>query len=321
VGEEIFVEEIGAEEGWVVGVEGDHEAFFEVAADRVVFKRWATAGAEVAGDVELEGDLALDEDFDEVGVLLRGEGVADALGADVDGGPDALRAGVLAGVAGEAEAGGFSFEVEIAELVGGAEELVASNADADDAGVERLELGGFAEDAGAGVDAEVADGVDDPEERDVEVGFGAGAAAFDGGDNEVDVEAVLPVEDADGDVGFGMADALLGEVAEHVVGDELVVGGGVEAGGDGFEAEQEAGEVVVGVDAARFGEGEGGGVVALGELDEGFGGDGAFEMKVELGFGEAAEPGFGVGLIGLVGLGNGSGACHRSSVVNPGAGR
>ena len=84
--------------------------------------------------------------------------------------------------------------------------------------------------------AEVADGVDDPEEGDAEVGFAAGAAAFDGVHDLVDVEAGLPVEDADGDVDLGVADALGGEVAEHVVGDELVVGGGVEALGDGFEA-------------------------------------------------------------------------------------
>ena len=313
VGEEIFVEKVGSEEGWVVGVEGDHQALFEVAADGVGVEGGAAAGAEVAGDVELEGDLALGEDFEEVGVVLRGEGMADALGADVDGRPDALRTGVFAGVAGEAEAGGLGFGVEVAELVGGAEQLVASDADADDAGVELLEVGGFLEDAGAGFDAEVADGVDDPEERDVEVGFGEGAAAFDGGDDLVDVEAVLPVEDADGDVGFGVTDALGGEVAEHVVGDELVVGRGVEAGGDGFEAEQEAGEVVVGVDGAGVGEGEGRGVVAVGELDEGFGGDGAFEVEMELGFGEAAEPEFGVGLFGVGDL---PGACHLISVVN-----
>ena len=90
----------------------------------------------------------------------------------------------------------------------------------------------------------------------------------------------------------------------------------MEAGGDGFEAEEEAGEVVVGVDGAGFGEGEGCGVVAKGELDEGFGGDGALEVEMELGFGEAAEPSFGVGLFGLVGLGDLPGTCHRSSVAN-----
>ena len=231
--------------------------------------------------------------------MLRGEGVTDAFGTDVEGCPDALRAGVFAGVAGETEAGGFGFGVEVAEVVGGAEQLVAADADAYDAGVLVAELGGFAKDAGAGFEAKVADGVDDPEQRDVEVGLGAGAALLNGGHDGVDVEAVLPVEDADGDVGFGVADALGGEVAEHVVGDELVVGGGVEALGDGFETEQEAGEVVVGVDGARFGESERGGVVAAGELDEGLGCDGAFEVQVELGFGKAAEPELGVGLVGL----------------------
>jgi hypothetical protein len=41
-------------------------------------------------------------------------------------------------------------------------------------------------------------------------------------------------------------------------------------------------------------------------------------VEVELGFGETAQPGFGVGLIGFGDL---SGACHRSSVVNRRAGR
>ena len=31
VGEDVFVEQVGAEHGWVVGVEGDHEAEVEVA--------------------------------------------------------------------------------------------------------------------------------------------------------------------------------------------------------------------------------------------------------------------------------------------------
>jgi hypothetical protein len=310
VGEEVLVEEGGAEEGWVVGVEGDHEALFEVVAGGVIEEGRTTAGAQVRGDVEFEGDLALGEDFEEFGVLRGGEGVADAFGADVEGGPDALRAGVFASVAGEAEAGGLGFGVEVAEVLGGAEEFIATDADADDGGVDVLELGGLAEDASALLEAEVADGVDDPEEGDGEVAFGAGAAAFDGGDDGVDVEAREVIEDADGDVGFGVADALSGEVAEHVVGDELVVGGGVEALGDGLEAHEEAGEVVVGVDGAGVGEGEGGGVVAEGELDEGLGGDGAFEMEMELGFGQAAEPGEWVD-----GGGDGGATSHLDSVA------
>ncbi len=285
MGEQVFVKEIGAEEGRVVGVEGDHEAFFEIELDGVRVDGGAAAGADVAGDVDLEGNLALGENLNEVGIFPGGESVADAFGADVDGGPDALGAGILAGVTGEAEAGGLGFGVEVAEVLGGASGFVAADADADDAGVKVLEGGGLGEDAGAFGDAEVADGVDDPEEREVEVGFAAGATAFDGGHDFVYVEAAEVVEDADGDVGFGVANALGGEVAQHVVSDGLVVGGRVEALGDGLEAHEEAGEVGVTVDGAGFGEGEGCGVVAERELDEGFGRDGAFEVKMEFGFG------------------------------------
>lgn len=317
--EEIFVEEVGAEEGRVVGVEGDHQAFFEIAADGMVGdagilgERGTAAGAEIAGDVELEGNLALDEDVDEVLIVLRGEGVPDAFGSDVDGCPDALRTRGLACVAGEAEAGCFGFGVELAEVLGGASGFVASDADADYAGINVLEGGGLGEDARTFGDAEMADGVDDPEERDVELGLATKATAFDGGHDFVYVEAAEVVEDADGNVGFGVADALGGEVAEHVVGDGLVVGRRMEALGDGLEAHEEAGEVGVAVDVARVGEGEGCGVVAEGELNEGFGGDGTFEVKMELGFGETAEPGFRVGLFGL---GDCSCAGHLTSVVN-----
>ncbi len=155
----------------------------------------------------------------------------------------------------------------------------------------------------------MADGVDDPEERDVEVAFASGSALLDGGHDFVDVEAGEVVEDADGDVDLGVADALGGEVAEHVVGDGLVVGGGVEALGDGLEAHEEAGEVGVGVDLAGGFEGERGGVVAERKLDERLGSNGAFEMQVELSLGEAAEPEFGVD--GCEGFRAG----HRSSVV------
>ena len=39
--------------------------------------------------LSLDGDLPFGEDCEEFGVVLGGEGVADAFGADVDGGPDA----------------------------------------------------------------------------------------------------------------------------------------------------------------------------------------------------------------------------------------
>ncbi len=136
-------------------------------------ERGAAAGAEVGGDVDLDGDLFFGEDFEELGVVLGGEAVADAFGADVDGGPDGGGAvdgaAGFSGVGGEAEAGVAGFGVEVAEEGGGAAGLVATDADADDGGVLGAELGGFAEDAGGLVGAEVADGVDEPEEGGAEL--------------------------------------------------------------------------------------------------------------------------------------------------------
>ena len=88
VGEGVLVEQAGAEHGRVVGVEGDHEAEVEVGAQGVVVEGGAAAGAQVGGDADLDGELAGGEDLHEFGVVVGGEGVADALGADVDGGPD-----------------------------------------------------------------------------------------------------------------------------------------------------------------------------------------------------------------------------------------
>ena len=59
VGEGVLVEQGGAEHGRVVGVEGDHEAEVEVGAQGVVVERGAAAGAEVGGDADLDGELAL----------------------------------------------------------------------------------------------------------------------------------------------------------------------------------------------------------------------------------------------------------------------
>jgi hypothetical protein len=136
----------------------------------------------------------------------------------------------------------------------------------------------------------VADGIDDPEQGDAEVLFAADTAALHGERDGVDVESVLPLEDADGDVGLGVANSLDAEVAEHVVGDGLVVGGLVKAFGDGLEAHEEAGEVLVAINGPGLFGGEGHGVVGAGEFDEGLGGNGAFEMEMQLRLGQAFEP-------------------------------
>ena len=51
VGEEVLVGYIGAEEGGIVGVEGDQQAGIEVAAQRVGRKGRADAGADIGSGV------------------------------------------------------------------------------------------------------------------------------------------------------------------------------------------------------------------------------------------------------------------------------
>ena len=312
--EHVLVEQGGAEHGGIVGVEGDHEAAVEVEVDRVGIDGGAATGAEVGGDVELERDLALGEEVDELGVKLRGERVADAFGADVDGRPDGLGTDRFPGVRGEVQAGGRRFGVELAEGIGGAARFVSTDADAGDGRVVAMELGGLAEGTRGFLHPEMADGIDEPENGGAEVGLRAGAAAFDGGEDLVHIEAAEVIEDAEGDIDLGVADALEGEIANHVEGDELVVGGGVQTLGDALEAHEEAGEVGVMVELACGLGCERHGVVAMAELDEGLWRDGAFEMQMELGLGEIAEPGAWVDG-GLAGGGRAL-ARHGSSVAS-----
>src|SRR3981081_2491545 len=64
----------------------------------------AAAGAHIAGNADFDGNLALSQFFQQVGVLRGGQAMADAFGAKVDGSPDRFRARGLSGVGGEAKA-------------------------------------------------------------------------------------------------------------------------------------------------------------------------------------------------------------------------
>ncbi len=258
----------------------------------------------------------------------RRKRVADALGADGEGFPDGLGAGGFAGVVGEAQAGGAGFGVEGAKGLGAAAALVAAKADADDGGVLGAHFGGFAEDALGFGHGEVAYGVEDPVEREAKLALAAFAGALQTGEDGLEARGVVVaphVDDADGDVDLGMDDALRGEMLHHAPGDEFVIFGIDEAAGDGLEGLDEAGEVGELVDGFGFGKGERLGVVARAQLDERGGQDGAFEMEMKLGLGEAADerarcrPSFECSGLSLVGASWCKGLV-RSVVFEPGAG-
>ena len=299
--EDVLVEERGAEHGRVVGVDGQEKAFFEVTASRMLGGRWAAAGAEVGGEVDLDGDLALGEDLHQVRVMLGGQAVADALGADVQGGPDAGGTvdgtGGLAGVRGEVEAGGSGLGEELAEGFGGPAGFIAADADAGDRRVLDAEFRGQAEDFGGLLQAEVADRVKEPEDSRAGLAFGTDAGGLHGLHDGAKVKLRLEAQkDPDGDVDLRVDHTLGGEREDHLAGDEGEVIRGLEALGDGLEGHQEGLKVGIGIERAGLGQGEGLGVVALGQDDQGLGRDSAFKVQMKLSLGQTAEPCGEVGL-------------------------
>ena len=75
---------------------------------------------------------------------------------------------------------------------------------------------------------EVADGVEDPVDREAEFAFGAHRAPFQSREDGFEARGIViapHVDDADGDVDFGVDDALLGEMLHHAPGGEFVVFG------------------------------------------------------------------------------------------------
>src|SRR5580692_926965 len=97
--------------------------------------RFANSGAEVARNAQLDWNLALGEFFDQVGIVGGGEGVANALGVQVECSPDGFWRSGFAGVRGQAQAVVFGVGVDAAEKFGRSFLFVAANADADDLAV------------------------------------------------------------------------------------------------------------------------------------------------------------------------------------------
>ena len=141
------------------------------------------------------------------------------------------------------------------------------------------QLGGLAEDALGFLDGEVADGVEDPVEREAKLADGALAGAFQTREDGLEaarIEVAPHIDDADGDEDLGVDHALGGEVLHHAPCGQLVVFRVAQAARDGLEGLNELSEVSELVERLGFVWGEGICVVAGAELDQGGGRDGAF---------------------------------------------
>ena len=230
-------------------------------------------------------NLALCKLFDEIGIVEGGKTVADALGTEVERSPDRFRRAAFACVCGQAHAVVCGPGVGIAKKFGWGFLLIAADADGDYVAV--VILNRELEDFLRGFGAELADGVEDPEQGDAEVACATGAAAVEAFEDGGEI-LLAPEADSDRNIHFGVQHAFFFQALHQAVGDEFVVFGRAQVLGDVFEGEQEAGEIFVAVERVDFGLRDAF-AAALAEFEQRGGFDCAFEMQVEFGLGELAE--------------------------------
>src|SRR5205807_835509 len=148
--------------------------------------------------------------------------VADTLSAQVECSPNRFWGPRLTGVRSKAHAVVGGPGVGVAEEFGRGFQFVASDADAGDFAV--VITNGELEDFLRGFSAELADGVENPNQRDAEVARAAGAAAIQAFEDGGEI-LLAPQADSDRDIDFGVQNVLFFQPLHQAVADEFVVFG------------------------------------------------------------------------------------------------
>src|SRR6185312_5831437 len=134
---------------------------------------------------------------------------------------------------------------------------------------------------------ELADSVEDPEQGNSKIALTPLAAALEAFKDGVEI-LLAPQADANGDINFRMEHVLRFQRFHEPVSDQLVVVGGLQIFGNGFEGHEKSDEILVLVELADFGE-RGGASVALAEFEQSFRLDGTFEVQVQLSLGQGRD--------------------------------
>jgi hypothetical protein len=117
--------------------------------------------------------------------------------------------------------------------------LVAADADADDFAI--VIANGKLKDFLRGLRAELADCVEDPEQRNPEVARTAGASAIKAFEDGGEI-LLAPEADADRNVNLGVQNVFFFQTLHQAVGDQLVIFRRAQVLGDVLEGEQETGK-------------------------------------------------------------------------------
>ena len=283
----IFVRKRCPEKRGIIGVERDHHALIEVAFYRMFGGRFAAACFQIACQANFNGNLAVRQFLDQVGILGGAERVTDPLGVEVERAPDGFGGPCFAGVHGQVQPVIFGVGVDTAKKLWRRLDLIASDADSHDVAVlvVRSELEHFL----CFFDAEVAGRVENPEQRDAEIARSAGASAFESFKDCLKILLAVKAH-TDRDIDFSVQNIFFFQLLHQAVGREFVIIGAAEMRADFLERHEEAAEVGVAIE--RFGFGEGCVFsVALAKFVQGGRLDGSFEMQVELRLGQLTDEG------------------------------
>lgn len=291
LGEPVFVLQIAEEQGWIIGVERDHQACVEIAAYRMLLREQATAGAEIGRDTNFQWDLSFGKNAHQFWVLDCGKGMAQALRADVERSPDPFRTNGFAGMSRKAETGVTGFHVQVAEWLRAGAALIPADADADHRGELRPQFCGFTEDAGSLPGSEVAHSVEDPKDGEAQFGFGSEPRPLHAQEERLKLASSPVINDPDGDVDLGVNHTLIREALGHAPRDQFIVIRGTQLFCNGLKGKEEPRKVGVLKQCLRLGRMERGGIVPGAEFDQGFRSDRALKVQVELGFGEMPDEG------------------------------
>jgi hypothetical protein len=173
----IFPRERCPEQRRIIRVQRYHHSLVEIVFDRMLGGRLANSCAQITGNANLNGNLAIRQLFDQISILRGGQTVADALRMKVERSPNGFRRARLPSMGRQAQAMVLSICVGAPKQLGGRFLFISTNADAHDMaifvadGEFKYFLSLF--------DSEVAGRVKDPKQGDAEITSAARAPALE----------------------------------------------------------------------------------------------------------------------------------------------
>lgn len=216
-----------------------------------------------------------------------------ALGSNSQGSPNSLRAHSLAGMSGQAQPRIARLGIQFAEWLRAGASFISSDADPHDTGELRLHFRGFAKNPCSFLRPEVPHRVEYPVDRDPEFRLRALPCPLHAFEEWFEFAVGPIVDHANRYIHFRMHHALTRQTLQHPPRDEFIIFSCSKALRDGFEGHQEPAEICVLKQRFRLPQLQRRSIMPGAKLNEDFGSNRAFEMQMELCFGQTSDEGEG----------------------------